>query len=557
MKLRPYQLDALEAIKTKFEAGKRRLLVVMATGIGKTVVFSNLPQLIPNKRMLVLVHREELAQQAADKIKKWNPELSVAIEMGYLRDDNNSQIVVGSVPTLSRANSTRLQALKPEDFGIIVTDEAHHATADSYQTIYQYFGVLADTSHILHVGVTATPNRADGKGLAEVFSEVTYQMGILDAIKQGWLVNLRGYKITTDQSLDGVHTRAGDFATDELANAVNNAQRNELVVKHWLEKAQGRTTLVFCVDIAHAQAMAQTFKSYNISAEAVWGDDPKRSEKLDELRNGKLVVICNCAVLTEGFDAWQISAIVMARPTKSQLLYVQCTGRGTRIPDGINNLLEARADNTPIQKEDCILLDVVDATTKHSLITVPKLFGMSERMDMQGRTVTTALDYFNKVQEEHPNADLKNAQDLLKLRSYAVSVDLFSFKWAEEILGASKLQWHKSTDGHYMLYLKSGRLNVYEDLVQKWHVSGQLGEKINHVDEHNINDLPEALRIAEEFVRLLCPEEMTLVRREARWHKDVASEAQIRLLRRFRIPIPEGLTKGAAQIALNKVLRKR
>jgi len=556
MKLRPYQVDALQAITNKWYLGVKRQLVTMPTGVGKTVVFANLPRLIPNKRMLVLVHREELAQQAADKIKKWNPELSVAIEMGYLRDDNNSQIVVGSVPTLSRANSNRLQALRPEDFGIIVTDEAHHAIADSYQTIYQYFGVLADTSHILHVGVTATPNRADGKGLAEVFSEVTYQMGILDAIKQGWLVNLRGYKITTDQSLDGVHTRAGDFATDELENAVNNSQRNELVVKHWLEKAQGRPTLVFCVGISHSQQMAAVFQAHGIAAAAVWGEDVNRAFKLMALRNGTIKVLCNCAVLTEGYDDWHIGCIVMARPTKSQLLYVQCTGRGTRIPDGLNNLLEARADNTPIKKEDCILLDVVDATTKHSLITVPKLFGMSERMDMQGRTVTAALDYFNKVQEEHPNANLKDAQDLLKLRSYAVSVYLFSFKWAEEILGASKLQWHKSTDGHYMLYLKSGRLDVYEDLVQKWHVSGQLGEKINHVDEHNINDLPEALRIAEEFVRLLCPEEMTLVRREARWHKDEATLAQLRLLRRFRIPIPQGITKGMAQIALSKVLRK-
>ena len=584
MKLRPYQVEALESVRKHIEKGVRRLLIVAPTGCGKTCIFASVPKHLGIKgRVLVLVHREELADQAADKISRWNPELSVGVEMGDRFADPFAEVVVGSVQTLGRKGSNRLAALDPRQFGAIITDEAHHSTAESYMTIYEHFGVLKDDNQILLLGVTATPNRADGTGLDKVYSEVAYSMGILDAIKQGWLADIRGYKVVTDQSLDGVHTRAGDFAQDELSSVVNNVVRNEIIVKHWKEEAPGRPTLAFCVDIAHAKSVAASFQQYGIKAAAVWGDDPDRAAKLAKLRSGEITVLCNCAVLTEGYDDWRISCVIMARPTKSQLLFVQCSGRGTRIPDGIDNLVSARLAGLPIAKEDCVLIDVVDATTKHSLVTLPQLFGLPTGMDLKGRKITAALDHFNDIQEKHPNADLSQAPDLTKLNSYALNVDVFAMKWADEVLNSgAKLQWHQTGDGHYTLYHPKGRLDVQEDLLQKWSVKGSVRSEKDTlsidlptlrvegdgvpaqadmqtfvIDEKDLPDLCDAFRVAEKFVREHAPESMTLVRREARWHHDPASENQIRLLKRFHVQIKPGLTKGEAQIALSKYLKPR
>jgi hypothetical protein len=237
------------------------------------------------------------------------------------------------------------------------------------------------------------------------------------------------------------------------------------------------------------------------------------------------------------------------------LLFVQCAGRGTRIPEGIDNLIDAKQSGIPILKDDCILLDVVDVTTKHSLVTLPKLFGMGERLDLRGKTITQALADYSEVQEAHPGADLSKADDLSTLKSYAESVDLFSMKWANEVLEGSKLQWHHTTEGHYALYLPDGRVDIFEDLLQKWNVVGRIG--LNNIDDHGIMDLVEAFRVAEDNVRLMAPEALTLVRREAKWHKGEATAKQLRLLRKFRIPIIPGLTKGQAQIAISKFLNVR
>jgi superfamily II DNA or RNA helicase len=435
-----------------------------------------------------------------------------------------------------------------------VVHNCHHATSDSYTSIYEHMGVLSDGGSILHCGLTATPNRADGKGLHDVFTEISYSMDILTAIKEGWLANLRAFKVVTGQSLDGVRTRAGDFATDDLAQAINNAPRNEIIVKHWKELAENRTTLAFCADIKHAQDLAAHFNSSGIPAAAVWGDDPLRAEKLEDLTHGKIKVLCNCAVLTEGFDEWRIGCVVMARPTKSQLLFVQCVGRGTRIPEGVDNLVEAAKAGVAVEKRDCIVLDVVDSC-RNSIVTLPTLFGLGERLDMKGKDILKALEKFEEVQEEHPQADLKDAEDIETLDSYATNIDLFVVKWADEVLEGSTMQWHRAPDGHYVLRTKERRIEVFEDLLQKWNVRVTMGEKAGIKGE--LRDLPAAFSYAESYVRDRCPKEVTLVSRTARWHKDPASEAQIRNLKRFRIPIKPGLTKGEAQLALSKLFKKK
>lgn len=271
--------------------------------MGKTVLFSNLLQAMNLKgRMMVLAHREELITSACDKIRCWNPTLRVGLEKAE-QHSRGEDIVVSSVATLGCSNSTRIRKFRPEDFDIIVIDEAHHATARSYRKIVEHFRIYEDRERLL-LGVTATPNRSDGQGLSGVFEEIVHDYSILDAINEGWLVNLRGLAIRTRESLDMVGANREDFKVGELARAINTPQRNDLVARTWLEKAGDRRTVAFCADVQHALDLARTFKGYGISAEAVWGDDPLRSTKLAMHRKGNIEVICNCNVLTEGYDDW-------------------------------------------------------------------------------------------------------------------------------------------------------------------------------------------------------------------------------------------------------------
>jgi len=443
--------------------------------------------------MLVIVHREELADQAADKLKRWNPSLRVGVEMGAREASSKDNIIVGSVQTLGRKGSLRLAKFQPKDFGVVVCDKAHHSVADSYKTVFDHFDLRTPENKKLLLGVTATPNRADGLALGQVYDEIVYQIPILDAIKQGWLADMRGIKVRTDTTLDNVHTRAGDFAQDELQNAVNTPYRNGLIVQEWLKNASGLQTLAFTVDIAHAQHLAAVFKSYGVSSEAIWGDDPFRAEKLALHREGKLQVLTNCAVLTEGYDDWQIKCIVMARPTKSQLLFVQMAGRGTRIPNNISNLLEAKALGLDILKDNCLLIDVVDNTTRHSLVTMASIFGLSEKMDMRGKPITRVLSELEKAQAEHKGLDISKLEDIDKLQSYAEEVDLFHVKFSDEVMQYSELQWHTFGPETYRLLLPNGeKVVIWKDLFGEWEVAGTV--RGNSFKESHIQSLPEAFK---------------------------------------------------------------
>jgi superfamily II DNA or RNA helicase len=178
-----------------------------------------------------------------------------------------------------------------------------------------------------------------------------------------------------------------------------------MIVQEWLKHAKDRQTIAFTVDIAHADALALAFKKYGVAAESVWGDDPYRAEKLAYHKNGHLRVLCNCAVLTEGYDDPNVACIIMARPTKSNLLFVQMAGRGTRIQPNIQNLIEAKANGVPVVKDDCLLMDVVDNTSRHSLVTLSSIFGLGNTLDLKGAKVTQAID---KIAEEQKKNSLSS-----------------------------------------------------------------------------------------------------------------------------------------------------
>jgi superfamily II DNA or RNA helicase len=318
VKLRDYQSACHRAILDSYKDGIRRALVVLPTGTGKTVVFASLPQFFRMKhRMLVLAHREELLEQAREKFARVDPALLVGIEQASRRADPSAKVVVASVQTLGRRNSSRLRSFNPAEFKLIVVDEAHYAVAAGYRRVLDYFGVLQGPTDKLLLGFTATPVRGDKQGLDQVFEKIVFSRSMGEMIQAKWLCPIRGFRVLTDLDLSQIRTRMGDFALDELAHLVNEASRNRQIVRAYEKVVPGQKALVFCVNVAHSQEVAAEFCRVGIRAAPVWGEMPpeERAKMLAEFRSGALSVIVNCNVLSEGYDDPTIAAILMAMPT--------------------------------------------------------------------------------------------------------------------------------------------------------------------------------------------------------------------------------------------------
>lgn len=563
MNLRPYQNQAIQAIISESNKGINRQLISMPTGCGKTVVFAHLPQ-HRKGQTLVLAHRDELIDQAIDKIWKINPSLKISKEKADDWADINADVIVGSVQTLGTKNNKRIQRLNPNLIKTIITDEAHHSTAQSYKNIYDYFELGNTNNSILHLGFTATPTRSDGKALAEVYEKITYSYSLREAIQDGWLVDIRGIRVNTKTSLDEVKTVAGDFAQDMLSDAVNNKLRNELIVQSWLTHGKGRTTVVFAVDIAHSKELANVFKSYGVSAEAVWGNDPYRAEKIEMLRKGTIKVLVNCNLLTEGFDAWEISCIVLARPTKSGVLFTQMVGRGTRLDEKISNLKEYKPElyfnhQPPLinVKQDCIVIDVVDNTSKHSLVTLPTLMGMSANLDLKGHSLVGSIQKIEEAQKQYHNIDFSNLTDITKLQTYISSVDLYSYKVPEMVENNSKFNWMKAADGGFIILLEGkDEFRIRQNLLDKYELIGYIkGKRYKGVRD----TLEEAFPACDQIIIKEAWEHKKLIDRDAKWRDDKPTQKQLdRLAKMYRgKALPVNLTKGQAANMINEFIAKR
>lgn len=542
--LRPYQQEAIDAVKTRWEKGVNRQVIKLPTGTGKTPLFASIPDAInlDGKRMMVLVHRDELAKQAKDKLCKWNPGKSVGIEMGASHSDGE-QLVVASVQTIGKGNSKRIEKFNPDDFRVLIVDEAHHCLASTYRRIIDYIGIEDDPDKLL-LGVTATINRSDGKPLSEVFDEIVYDMPILTAIEQGWLAEPKGTRLITQTNLAGVHTSFGEFVTSELSHTVNTEARNDAIVRFWINEGENRQSLAFAVDVQHAKDLANAYKRYGIAAEAIWGDDPDRAEKLQFHREGKLKVLVNCALLIEGYDDWRIKCIVMARPTMSELLYTQIIGRGTRIQEGIYNLPDARAKGTEILKEDCLILDVVDNTAKHSLMSLPSLHGFDQELDFKKRNLSDVLHEAEKVKKRRPDVDLSDVRDITSLATFAEQVNLWTVKYPPEVVQFSEFKWRKGSNGSYVLPLLGGEyVGIVPDVLSKWHVVGMVnGNNIDFIEQSLEAAIHEADRLLHELGGRALE---TLIRREAKWHKGAITDKQLKMCQIFRIPVLPSDNKGS------------
>jgi ATP-dependent helicase IRC3 len=570
---RDYQDRCHSAIRAEYIKGTNRQLISMATGTGKTVVFSQLPDktkdILPGQ-MLILAHREELIDQAIDKMRVINPRLRIDKEMAeHHADPSSADAIVASVATLGRKGTKRLRNYNWSRIDKYITDEAHHSVASSYLNIYDAAGLFAPDDKRLLLGVTATPQRGDGKALAQIYQKISFVYSMRQAIEDGWLVDVRGFRVVTNTSLDSVKTIGGDFAQDDLADAVNNPKRNQLVVEAWLDHAERRQTVVFTVDIKHALDLADMFRQYGVKAQAVWGNDPDRADKLERHRAGDITVLLNCGVLTEGYDDWRIACIVLARPTKSSVLFTQMVGRGTRLQEGTGNLKEypghitigdvtdciAERCNCPDIKRDCIVIDVVDASSRHSLITLPTLMGMSAKLNLKGSSLVRAIQQIEEAQQSHPRIDCAKLEDITRLRTMVEQVNLFDVKFPAEVEQNSELTWYTAADGGYVLLLpnKAGEMRIKQNMLDRWEITGSIhGQKYRGERQF----MEEAFGAADELTLSKLGKDNKLLKREQEWHGDPATLAQIRMLNKFMkgTPLPPDLSKGQASRLIGSFL---
>ncbi len=370
--LRDYQEHAIAGVDKALSDGVWRPAVVLPTGGGKTVVFAHLAARWlarwPDRRVLVLVHTDELVEQAVRKVHDVAPHLTVGVVKAQ-RDEKRRQVVVASVQTLR--NPRRLAAFaKVGPLAGIIVDECHHATAPSYRTILEGLGALppkdSDTEPTTPaVGFTATLVRGDRQQLRDVWETVAYRRDISFMIRSRYLVDVRGKRIEVpDFDLREVRRSGGDYQSGDLGEALEHSMAPEIVAKAYLEHAAERRGLLFAPTVASADVFAAALCDAGIAAEVVHGalERDVRRAILARHRAGDTQVVCNCMVLTEGYDDPGVSVIVVARPTRHAGLYQQMVGRGLRVDL-----------SRPWNEQDCLILDVAGASRTHGLASLVDL----------------------------------------------------------------------------------------------------------------------------------------------------------------------------------------
>lgn len=342
--LRPYQAESIAAIEGEWKQGHRRTLLVLPTGCGKTIVFCKLTEnrVRAGERVLILAHRGELLQQAADKLLKATG-LRCAVEKAEESClDSWYRVTVGSVQSLMREK--RLNQFPPDYFGTIVIDEAHHVLSDGYQRVLEHFS----SAHVL--GVTATPDRGDMRNLGSVFESLAYEYTLPRAIREGYLSPIKAQTIPLDLDLRNVGVSGGDFKAGELGGALDPYLTQ--IAEEMAAVCMERKTVVFLPLIQTSRKFRDILNQRGFRAAEVNGESADRAEVLAAFDRGEYNVLCNSMLLTEGWDCPSVDCIVVLRPTKVRSLYCQMIGRGTRLHPG---------------KEYLLVLDFLWHTERHEL----------------------------------------------------------------------------------------------------------------------------------------------------------------------------------------------
>jgi hypothetical protein len=339
--------------------------------------------------------------------------------------------------------------------------------------------------------------------------------------------------VDTDLSLDNVKVRHGDFIESQLARVVNMPLRNSLLVKAYRDFAPGRRAIVFCVDVAHAKDVHRAFAEAGIRAAPVWGElsrDQRRST-LAAFSAGEIDVVTNCNVLTEGFDEPRVDCVIMARPTKSKLLYAQMVGRGTRLDPS---------------KKDLVVIDVADNSRTHQLPGLHSLFNLPLNMNLNGGNALKIERQIERLNRTQPWIDTSRVRTPEDLKLAAERIEFFNFEAPAEIRAHTHNTWH-AVPGGYRLGLPEGEwISIEPNLVDTWDIRLSTVHGREALLLSPAASLAAAVRSADGFVAVHRPDARRLVERSARWRNELPSDKQKQVLARNRIPVPAGLTRGQA-----------
>lgn len=344
MELRPYQQSAREAVWQEWDTGRAKTLLVLPTGCGKTVVFAKITEDAVRRggRVLILAHRGELLQQAADKLERVTGLKSAVEKAEQSCLGEWFRVTVGSVQTLMRPK--RLAQFPEDYFSNIIIDEAHHAISDSYQAVLNHF----TGAQVL--GVTATPDRGDKKNLGQYFDSLAYEYTLPQAIKEGYLVPIKALTLPINIDFRQVGTSAGDYKLGDIASALDPYL--EQIAEEMTKHCRDRKTVVFLPLVATSQKFRDILNAHGFRAAEVNGNSDDREQILQDFAENKYNVLCNSMLLTEGWDCPDVDCVVVLRSTKVRALYCQMVGRGTRLAPNKDHLL---------------LLDFLWNTEKHEL----------------------------------------------------------------------------------------------------------------------------------------------------------------------------------------------
>jgi superfamily II DNA or RNA helicase len=519
--LRDYQRDALDAVRAAWSRGVQRPAVVAPTGAGKTVMFSHLIaddfREFPDTRSVVLVHRDELADQAMDKIRQVSPGLRVGkVKAGD--NDVTADVIVASVQTL--ATGSRLDQLMATEhdhgpLALVVVDECHHAVAPSWRRVMDRLGCFNPESGTHVVGFSATLARGDGIGLGSVWQEVAYAISLTRLIRRGHLADVRGVQVRVeDLDLADVRRSGGDYQVGSLGEAMMDSHAPTTIASAYREHASDRQGVVFTPTVETALESADELNRAGIVSEVITGTTPREDRRLiyKRYQAGDVQVLVNCMVLTEGFDAPWASCAVIARPTQSAPLYTQMVGRVLRPWPG---------------KKDALVLDVVGVSTQHKLATL---------IDLAPGAVST-LRPDQTLAEAVEEAELATIADeaereaaARQSRLTAKVVDLFEQSTSVWLRTKAGVWFIPTREGEFFLWPASepGKWDVCEAPMD--------GHKRKPWERRYVNfDVETAMSWAQTLAEEADPSVAT---KAASWrkHGGKASDAQKGMLKRFYGP---------------------
>ncbi len=398
MELRPYQSEAKAAVFTQWDKGARKTLVVLPTGCGKTIVFAKVAEecVRQGNRVLILAHRGELLEQAADKIKK-STNLGCATEKAEQSCLGSwFRITVGSVQSMQREK--RLSQFSDDYFNVIIIDEAHHCISDGYQKVLQHF----PDAKVL--GVTATPDRGDMRNLGEFFESLAYEYTLPKAIREGYLSPIKAMTIPLQLDLSGVSIQSGDFKAGDIATALDPYLHQ--IADEMMKYCRDRKTVVFLPLVKTSQKFKEILNEKGFKAAEVNGESKDRAEVLEAFDKGEYNVLCNSMLLTEGWDCPSVDCVIVLRPTKVRSLYSQMVGRGTRLCEGKSHLL---------------LLDFLWHTERHELCHPADL--ICEKKEV-ARKMTENLEGTAGCPMDLEEAERKASEDVIAEREESLAKQL-------------------------------------------------------------------------------------------------------------------------------------